>query len=53
MTFWYLPRSTDTFFLVVYEPYRVLEGLQGVGFQGKNCFTKLVSNFSEINFGFT
>ena len=21
-------------FLVVYEPYRVLEGLQGVGFQG-------------------
>ena len=40
-------------FLVVYEPYRVLEGLQGVGFQGKNCFTKLVSNFSEIDFGFT
>jgi hypothetical protein len=37
-------------FLVVYEPYRVLEGLQGVGFQGKNCFTNLVSNFSEIDF---
>ena len=34
MTFWYLPRSIDTIFLVVYEPYRVLEGLQGVGFQG-------------------
>ena len=27
-------------FLVVYEPYRVLEGLKGVGFQGKNCFKK-------------
>ena len=26
-------------FLVVYEPYRVLEGLQGVGCQGKHCFT--------------
>ena len=52
MTFWYLPRSTNTFFLVVYEPYRVLEGLQGVGFQGTNCFTKLDSNFSEIDFGF-
>ena len=48
MAFCFLPRSTDTIFLVVYEPYRVLEGLQGVGFQGKNCFTKLVSNFSEI-----
>ena len=53
MTFCYLPRSTDTIFLVVYEPNRALEGLQGVGFQGENCFTKLVSNFSEINFGFT
>ena len=45
MSFWYLPGSIDTIFLVG-------EGLQGVGFQGKNCFTKLVSNFSEINFGF-
>ena len=27
-------------FLVVYEPYRVLEGLKGVGFQGKNYFKK-------------
>ena len=25
---------------MVYEPYRALEGLQGVGFQGKNCLTK-------------
>ena len=38
-------------FLAVYEPYRVLECLKGVGFQGKNCFTKMVSNFSEIDFG--
>ena len=53
MTIWYLPRSIDTNFLVVYEPYRALEGLQGVRFQGKNCLTKLVSNFSEIDFGFT
>ena len=42
-------------FLVVYEPYkyRALEGLEGVGFQGKNRFTKIVSNFSEINYSFT
>jgi hypothetical protein len=40
-------------FLVVYEPHRELRGLQGVGFQGKNCFIKMVPNFSEINFGFT
>ena len=53
MTFCYLPRSTDTIFQMVYEPNRALEGLQGVGFQGKNCFTKLVSNFYEINFDFT
>ena len=53
MTFWYLPRSINTIFLVVYEPYKVLEGLQGVGFQGKNCFTKMVSNFSETDFGFS
>ena len=46
MTFWYLPGSIDRIFLVVYEPHRVLEGLQGVGFQGKNCFTKMASNFS-------
>ena len=36
---------------MVYEPHRVLECLQSVGFQGKNCFTKTVSNFSEIDFG--
>jgi hypothetical protein len=52
MTFWYLPRSIDTIFLVVYEPHRALAGLQGVGFEGKNFFTKMVSNFSENNFGF-
>jgi hypothetical protein len=40
-------------FLVVYEPHRELRGLQGVVFQGKNCFIKMVPNFSEINFGFT
>ena len=40
-------------FWVVYEPHRELQGLQGVGFQGKNCFIKMVPNFSEINFGFT
>ena len=51
MTFCYLPRSIDTKFLVVYEAYRALEGLQGVGFQGKKCFTKMVSSFSEINYG--
>ena len=43
------PRSTNTFFSG-YEPYRGLEGLQGVIFQGKNSFTKLVSNFSQIDF---
>ena len=53
-TFQYLPRLIDTiFFLVVYEPHKALEGLQGVRFQGTNCFTKMVSNFSEINYGFT
>ena len=40
-------------FWVVYGPHRELRGLQGVGFQGKNCFIKMVPNFSEINFGFT
>ena len=45
--------SPCKFFLVVYEPHRELRGLQGVGFQGKNCFIKMVPNFSEINFGFT
>ena len=39
-------------FWVVSGPQRELRGLQGVEFQGKNCFTKMVSNFSEINFGF-
>ena len=53
MTFCYLPRSIDTHFLVVYEPYRALEGFQVVGFQGKNCFTKMVPNFSETDFGFS
>ena len=53
MTFKYLPRSIDTIFLVVYEPYRALEVLEDVGFQGKNCFTKMASNFSDIDFGFT
>jgi hypothetical protein len=52
MTFLYLPGSIEQFFLVVYEPHRVLEDLQGVGFQGKNCFTKMASNFSEIDCGF-
>ena len=51
MTFWYLPESIDTIFWVAYELHRVLEDLKGVGFQGKNCFTKKVSNFSEIDFG--
>jgi hypothetical protein len=40
------------FFLVVCGPILKLQGLEGVGFQGKNCFTKMVSNFSEIDFGF-
>ena len=44
MTFWYLPRSMDTKFWGVYEPYRALQGLQGVGFQGKNCLTKVASS---------
>ena len=48
---WCVSRSIDTIFLVVFEPHRVLECLQGVRFQGKNCFTKTVSNFSEIDFG--
>ena len=42
-----VPRN---FFLVVYGPILKLQGLEGVGFQGKNCFTKMVSNFSEINY---
>ena len=33
-------------FLAVYEPILKLQGLQGVGFQGKNCFTKMAPNFS-------
>jgi hypothetical protein len=40
-------------FFGVYESILKLQGLQGVRFQGKNCFTKMVSNFSGINFGFT
>ena len=46
--FLYYEKMNKKYFLMVYEPYRVLEGLQGAGFQGKNCFTKFVSNFSEI-----
>ena len=45
--------ATRKIFLVVYGPHRELQGLQGVGFQGKKYFAKMVSNFSEINFGFT
>ena len=48
MTFWYLPGSIDRIFLVVYEPHRVLEGLQGVGFQGKNCFTKMAQTSPKL-----
>ena len=39
-------------FLAVYEPILKLQGLEGVGFQGKNCLTKMVSNFSKIDCGF-
>ena len=39
-------------FFEVYEPILKLQGLQGVRFQGKNCFTKMASNFSEIDCGF-
>ena len=53
MTFFYLPRSIDTIFLMIYEPHRVLEGVQSGGFQDKNCLTKMVLNFSKINFGMT
>ena len=53
MTFWHLPRSIDAIFFAVYEPHRSLECLQGVLFQGKNHSTKMVSNFSEINYGLT
>ena len=40
-------------FLVVYEPDRALEGLQDIGFQGKDCLTKMASNFSGPDFGFS
>ena len=39
-------------FLVVYEPILKLQGLVAVEFQGKNCFKKMASNFSEIDCGF-
>ena len=39
-------------FLVVYEPILELQGLVAVEFQGKNCFKKMASNFSEIDCGF-
>ena len=38
-------------FLAVYEPILKLQGLEGVGFQGKNSFRKMVSNLSEIDCG--
>ena len=34
-------------------PIWELQCLEGVKFQGKKCFTKMASNFSEIKFGFT
>ena len=40
-------------FLVVYGPIFKLQGFECVRFQGKNCVTKMVSNFSEINSGLT
>ena len=39
-------------FLAVYEPILKLQGLVAVKFQGKNGFTKMASNFSEIDCGF-
>ena len=39
-------------FLVVYEPILKLQGLVAVEFQGKNGFTKMASNFFEIDCGF-
>ena len=39
-------------FLFVYEPILKLQGLVAVEFQGKNCFKKMASNFSEIDCGF-
>ena len=36
-------------FLAVYEPILKLQGLQGVGFQGITCLTKMVSNFSFVH----
>ncbi len=38
---------------MVYEPILKLQGLEGEGFQGENCFIKIVSNFSKINNGST
>ena len=38
--------------LAVYEPILKLQGLVAVKFQGKNGFTKMASNFSEIDCGF-
>ena len=40
-------------FWVVYGPILKLQGFECVRFQGKNCVTKTVSNFSEINSGLT
>jgi len=39
-------------FLAVYEPILKLQGPAAVKFQGKNCFTKMASDFSEIDCGF-
>ena len=44
--FWHFaicPGQEIYIFLVVCEPYRALESVQGVRFQGKNCFTKMAS----------
>ena len=44
--FWHFaicPGQEIHIFLVVCEPYRALESVQGVRFQGKNCFTKMAS----------
>ena len=46
ISFWHFgiyPGQEIHIFLVVCEPYRALESVQGVRFQGKNCFTKMAS----------
>ena len=41
------------FYFVSYGPSWKIKGLEVVKFQGKICSTKMVSDFSEINFGLT